>query len=46
MSEYGAKVVMPIDAQEPGRVGEVRERAQKELQAAEAFLKSTYGRQP
>lgn len=44
--QYGAKTVMPIDGLEPEKAGEARERAQAELERAEAFLRAKYGRTP
>lgn len=44
--QWGCKVVMPIDGLEPERAAQVRELAQRELEGAELFLKTRYGRQP
>lgn len=44
--QYGAKVVMPIDGLAPADAGLARERAQTELERAEAFLRTRYGRTP
>lgn len=44
--QWGAKLMLPVDGLEPERVAEVRELAQRELQLAETFLQSRYGREP